>query len=64
MSEEVSVPGFKKHVLLDPQTLKQLEEGYKGHLTENSRLTRAARLAAKQHTLLKSKEIPPSINSS
>ena len=31
MSEEeaVSVPGFKKHVLLDPQIFKQLEEGYK-----------------------------------
>ena len=39
MSEELSVLGFKKHVMLDPQTLKQLEEGYKGCLTENARLT-------------------------
>ena len=47
ISEELSVPGFKKHVLMDLQTLKQLEEGYKGRLTENARLTKAARLAAK-----------------
>ena len=59
--EEVSVPGFKKHLLLDPQILKQLEEGYKGWLTENALLTKAARLAAKQHAILKSKEIPATI---
>ena len=30
-----------------------LEEGYKGRLTENVRLIEAAQLAAKQHALLK-----------
>ena len=57
----MSMPGLKKHVLMDPQKLEQLEEVYKGHLTDNARLTKAARLAAKQHALLMSSDIPPSI---
>ena len=37
--------------------MKRLVEQYKGTLMENSRLTHAARLAAKQHVLLASPEI-------
>ena len=39
--------------------MERLVEQYKGTLMENSRLTHAARLAAKQHVLLASPEIPP-----
>ena len=56
-----NVPGFKKHVLLDPKKLAELEELYKGRLTENARLNKAARLADKQHALLTSPEITPGI---
>ena len=35
------VPGFKKDVLMDPKELAQLEELYKGRLTENARLNKA-----------------------
>ena len=39
--------------------MERLVEQYKGTLMEDSRLTHAARLAAKQHVLLASPEIPP-----
>ena len=39
--------------------MERLVDHYKGTLMENSRLTHAARLAAKQHVLLASPEIPP-----
>ena len=39
--------------------MQRLVEQYKGTLMENSRLTHAARLAAKQHVLLASPELPP-----
>ena len=39
--------------------MERLVEQYKGTLMENSRLTHAARLAAKQHVLLASPDLPP-----
>ena len=41
--------------------LKQLENYYKGQITENALLNKAGRLAAEQHLILKDKSIPPSI---
>ena len=39
--------------------MERLVDHYKGVLMENSRLNHAARMAAKQHVLLASPEIPP-----
>ena len=50
---------YQKKYLVSPADMEQLVEQYKGTLMENSRLTHAARLAAKQHVLLASPEIPP-----
>ena len=50
---------YQKKYLVSPEDMERLVEQYKGTLTENSRLTHAARLAAKQHVLLTSPEIPP-----
>ena len=50
---------YQKKYLVSPADMERLVEQYKGTLTENSRLTHAARLAAKQHVLLTSPEIPP-----
>ena len=55
------VAGFRKHVLMDPKRLPELEEVYKGRLTENAHLNKAARLAAKQHAFLTSTDIPSGI---
>ena len=52
------VEGFQPRVLASPQQLQALEEDYKGRLTENSQLTKAARLAAEQEVLLNS-DVPP-----
>ena len=41
--------------------LKQLENYYKGQITENALLNKAGRLAAEQHLILKDTTIPPSI---
>ena len=41
--------------------LKQLENYYKGQITENALLNKAGRLAAKQHLILIDKSIAPSI---
>ena len=51
-------PYLKKY-LVSPADMERLVEQYKGTLTENSGLTHAARLAAKQHVLLASPELPP-----
>ena len=48
MSKAEGIPGFQKQVLVDPEWLSQLEEVYKERLTENSQLTKAVRLAAKE----------------
>ena len=50
---------YQKKYLVSPADMERLVEQYKGTLMENSRLTHAARLAAKQHVLLASPEIPP-----
>ena len=50
---------YQKKYLVSPEDMERLVEQYKGTLMENSRLTHAARLAAKQHVLLASPEIPP-----
>ena len=42
--------------------LQQLIQHYKGELTENAQLTKAATLAAKKHLLLDSKLPPPLVN--
>ncbi|CAH3178998.1 unnamed protein product, partial [Porites lobata] len=50
---------YQKKYLVSPADMERLVEQYKGTLMVNSRLTHAARLAAKQHVLLASPEIPP-----
>ena len=55
------VDGFRKHVLMDPKKLAELEDVYNGRLTENARLNKAARLASQQHALLTSTAIPSGI---
>ena len=50
---------YQKKYLVSPADMERLVEQYKGTLMENSRLTHAARLAAKQHVLLASPQIPP-----
>ena len=42
--------------------LQQLIQHYKGELTENAQLSKAATLAAKKHVLLDSKLPPPIVN--
>ena len=50
---------YQKKYLVSPVDMERLVEQYKGTLMENSRLTHAARLAAKQHVLLGSPDLPP-----
>ena len=50
---------YQKKYLVSPEDMERLVDHYKGALMENSRLTHAARLAAKQHLLLASPNIPP-----
>ena len=50
---------YQKKYLVSPADMERLVEQYKGTLMENSRLTHAARLAAKQHILLASPDLPP-----
>ena len=50
---------YQKKYLVSPADMERLMKQYKGTLMENSRLTHAARLAAKQHVLLASPDIPP-----
>ena len=50
---------YQKKYLVSPEDMERLVDHYKGTLMENSRLTHAARLAAKQHVLLASPNIPP-----
>ena len=50
---------YQKKYLVSPADMERLVEQYKGSLMENSRLTHAARLAAKQHVFLAPPEIPP-----
>ena len=50
---------YQKKYLVSPAEMERLVEQYRGTLMENSRLAHAARLAAKQHILLASPEIPP-----
>ena len=50
---------YQKKYLVSPADMERLVDHYKGALMENSRLTHAARLAAKQHLLLASPNIPP-----
>ena len=53
---------YQKKYLVSPADMERLVDQYKGTLMENSRLTHAARLAAKQHVLLASPDIPPATN--
>ena len=50
---------YQKKYLVSPADMERLVEQYKGTLMENSRLTHAAWLAAKQHVLLASPDLPP-----
>ena len=52
-----------EEVYMIPKTeLNQLIQHYKGELTENAQLNKAATLAAKTHLLLDSKLPPPIVN--
>ena len=59
LPDRMSHGPYQKKYLVSPTDMERLVEQYKGTLMENSRLTHAARLAAKQHVLLASPEIPP-----
>ena len=50
---------YQKKYLVSPADMDRLVDHYKDSLMENSKLTQAARLAAKQHLLLASPDIPP-----
>ena len=50
---------YQKKYLVSPADMERLVDQYKGTLMENSRLTHAARLAAKRHVLLASPDLPP-----
>ena len=50
---------YQKKYLVSPANMERLVEQYKGTLMENSRLTHAAHLAAKQHILLASPDLLP-----
>ena len=52
------IPGFQKRVLVDPERLRRLEQVYKERLTDNSQVTKAARLAAREPALLMAEDIP------
>ena len=51
--------GLKKHVLVNPKKLRQLEQVYRGSLTDKSQVTKVARLAAQEAALLMADDIPP-----
>ena len=55
------IPGFQKRVLVDPERLRRLEQVYKERLTDNSQVTKAARLAAREAALLTAEDIPPAM---
>ena len=59
LPDRMSHGPYQKKYLVSPADMERLVDHYKGALMENSRLTHAARLAAKQHVLLASPEIPP-----
>ena len=50
---------YQKKYLVSPADMDRFVEQYKSTLMENSRLTHAARLAAKRHVLLASPDLPP-----
>ena len=47
--------------MIPQKDLKQLIQYYKGELTENALLNKAATLAAKKHVLLANPELPPAV---
>ena len=47
--------------MIPQKDLKQLIQYYKGELTENALLNKAATLAAKKHVLLANPELPPAL---
>ena len=47
--------------MIPPKDLEQLIQYYKGELTENALLNKAATLAAKKHVLLANPELPPAV---
>ena len=55
------IPDFQKRVLVDPERPRQLEQVYKERLTDNSQVTKAARLAAREAALLMADDIPPAM---
>ena len=55
------IPGFQKRVLVDPERLRQLEQVYKERLTDNSQVTKAVHLAAREAALLMAEDIPPAM---
>ena len=55
------IPGFQKRVLVDPERLRRLEQVYKERLTNNSQVTKAARLATREDALLVAEDILPAM---
>ena len=47
--------------MIPPKDLEQLIQYYKGELTENALLNKAATLAAKKHVLLTNPQLPPAV---
>ena len=48
-------------MMVPVQEFKQLQEYYKGQMTENALLNKAGRLAAEEHLILNDKRIPDSM---
>ena len=59
LSGRMSHGPYQKKYLVSSADMERLVDHYKGRLMENSRLNHAARMAAKQHVLLASPNIPP-----
>ena len=59
LPDRMSHGPYQKKYLVSPADMERLVEQYKGTLMENSRLTHAAHLAAKQHILLASPDLLP-----
>ena len=55
------IPGFQKRVFVAPERLRRLEQVYKKRLTDNSQVTKAACLPAREAALLMAEDILPAM---
>ena len=53
-----TISTFREYVMVPADEMTRLTDEYKGHLTENMLLTKAARLAAEKHMMLLDSSLP------